>query len=155
MQDIAAALAASHAGTAYANMAALRAAKSFAGGNDLANAKLRLQWVVDNAKEDEMRDIARLRLAGVLLDEKNFAEALKLLDMKHVAAFDGLYADLRGDILTAQNKRAEARAAYQIALEKSDERSSYRQLVQIKLDAVGDVKTAVAIPDAKPAETKK
>ena len=102
-----------------------------------------------------MRDIARLRLAGVLLDEKNFAEALKLLDMKHVAAFDGLYADLRGDILTAQNKRAEARAAYQIALEKSDERSSYRQLVQIKLDAVGDVKTAVAIPDAKPAETKK
>ena len=155
VQDIAAALAASHAGTAYANMAALRAAKSFAGGNDLANAKLRLQWVVDNAKEDEMRDIARLRLAGVLLDEKNFAEALKLLDMKHVAAFDGLYADLRGDILTAQNKRAEARAAYQIALEKSDERSSYRQLVQIKLDAVGDVKTAVAIPDAKPAETKK
>ena len=155
VQDIAAALAASHAGTAYANIAALRAAKSFAGGNDLANAKLRLQWVVDNAKEDEMRDIARLRLAGVLLDEKNFAEALKLLDMKHVAAFDGLYADLRGDILTAQNKRAEARAAYQIALEKSDERSSYRQLVQIKLDAVGDVKTAVAIPDAKPAETKK
>ena len=155
VQDIAAALAASHSGTAYASMAALRAAKSFAGGNDLANARLRLQWVVDNAKEDEMRDIARLRLAGVLLDEKNFAEALKLLDVKHVAAFDGLYADLRGDILTAQNKRAEARAAYQIALEKSDERSSYRQLVQIKLDALGDVKTAVATPDAKPAETKK
>ena len=54
-------------------------------------------------------------------------------------AFDGLYADLKGDILATQNKRAEARAAYRIALEKSDPRSSYRQLVQVKLDAQGEV----------------
>ncbi|HTE16364.1 MAG TPA: tetratricopeptide repeat protein, partial [Burkholderiales bacterium] len=99
VQDIAAMLADSHAGTPYASMAALRAAKSFMAGNDLANAKQRLQWVVDKAKDEETRDIARLRLAGVLLDEKNHDEALKLLDAKHVAAFDGLYADLKGDIL--------------------------------------------------------
>ena len=155
VQDIAATLASSHAGTAYAGMAALRAAKSFVTANDLANAKPRLQWVIDNAKDDEMRDIARLRLAGVLLDEKNFDEALKLLDAKHVAAFDGLYADLRGDILGVQNKRAEARAAYQIALEKSDPRSSYRQLVQVKLDALGELKPVEAKPaEAKPAEVK-
>jgi predicted negative regulator of RcsB-dependent stress response len=138
VQDIAATLAGSHAGTAYASMAALRAAKSFAAVNDLANAKQRLQWVVDKGRDDEMRDIARLRLAGVLFDEKNYDEALKQLDVKHAAAFDGLYADLRADILAAQNKRAEARAAYQIALEKSDPRSSYRQLIQVKLDALGE-----------------
>jgi predicted negative regulator of RcsB-dependent stress response len=138
VQDIAATLASSHARTPYAGMAALRAAKLFATSNDLANAKQRLQWVVDNAKEDEMRDIARLRLAGVLLDEKKHDEALKLLDVKHVAAFDGLYADLKGDILGAQGKRAEARAAYLIALEKSDPRSTYRQLIQVKLDAMGE-----------------
>ncbi len=140
VQDIAATLAGSHAGTAYAGMAALRAAKSFAEANDLANAKLRLQWVVEHAKDDEMRDIARLRLAGVLFDEKKHDEALKLLDAKRVAAFDGLYADLRADILAAQNKNAEARAAYQIALEKSDPRSSYRQLIQVKLDALGEAR---------------
>jgi len=140
VQDIAATLAGSHAGTTYAGMAALRAAKSFAGANDLVNAKQRLQWVVEHAKDDEMRDIARLRLAGVLFDEKKHDEALKLLDAKHVAAFDGLYADLRADILAAQNKRAEARAAYQIALEKSDPRSSYRQLIQVKLDALGEAR---------------
>lgn len=151
VQEIAATLASSHPSTAYAGMAALRAAKSFVTGNDLANARQRLQWVVDNAKEDEMRDIARLRLAGILLDEKKHDEALKLLDAKHVAAFDGLYADLRGDVLALQNKRAEARAAYQIALEKTDARSSYRPLVQIKLDALGEV-TPV---NAKPAEAKK
>ena len=138
VQDIAATLVASHAGTPYASMAALRAAKSFAASNDLTNARLRLQWVVDNAKDDETRDIARLRLAGVLFDENKHDEALKLLDAKHVAAFDGLYADLRGDILAAQNKRAEARAAYQAALEKTDARSPYRQLLQIKLDALGE-----------------
>jgi predicted negative regulator of RcsB-dependent stress response len=138
VQDIAATLTSSHAGTAYASMAALRAAKSFAAANDLANARQRLQWVIDQARDDEMRDIARLRLAGVSFDEKKPDEALKLLDAKHAAAFDGLYADLRGDVLAAQEKRAEARAAYQSALEKSDPRSSYRQLIQLKLDALGE-----------------
>lgn len=160
VQDIAATLAGSHGGTAYAGMAALRAAKSLVTGNDLAGARQRLQWVIDNAKDDEMRDIARLRLAGVLLDEKNYAGALKLLEAKHVAAFDGLYADLKGDILAVQDQRAEARAAYQIALEKSDPRSSYRQLLQVKLDALGDVKAGdikagdVKPGDVKPAEVK-
>ncbi len=140
VQDIAAAIASSHASTAYASMAQLRAAKSLASDNDLAGAKLRLQWVIDNTKEEEMRDVARVRLAGVLLDEKKLDEALKLAETKHNAAFDGIYADMKGDILTAQGKRAEARAAYQIALEKLDQRSSYRQLLQVKLDAVGEVR---------------
>jgi predicted negative regulator of RcsB-dependent stress response len=138
VQDIAATLASSHGATPYASMAALRAAKSFVNGNDLANARQRLQWVIDNTKDEEMRDIARLRLAGVLLDEKKYDEALKLLDAKHVASFDSLYADLKGDIFAVQNKRAEARAAYQSALEKSDPRSNYRQLIQVKLDAMGE-----------------
>jgi predicted negative regulator of RcsB-dependent stress response len=140
VQDIAASIATGHGSTAYAAMAQLRAAKTFAASNDLAGATQRLQWVVEHAKEDEMRDVARLRLAGVLLDEKKFDEGLKLLEAKHAAAFDGMYADLKGDILAVQGKRAEARAAYQAALEKFDPRSSYRQLVQVKLDAVGEAK---------------
>ncbi|MBM3343338.1 MAG: tetratricopeptide repeat protein [Betaproteobacteria bacterium] len=138
VHDIAATLVSSHAGTPYAAMAAMRAAQSFAVMNDLANAKLRLQWVLDKAGDENLRDLARLRLAGVLLDEKNFDEALKLLDAKRSPAYDGLYADLRGDVLSAQNKRAEARAAYLTALEKIDVRSEYRQLVQVKLDALGE-----------------
>ena len=97
-----------------------------------------MQWVVDKAKDEEMRDVARLRLAGVLLDDKNYDEALKLLDAKHTAAFDALYADLKGDIMAVQKRRAEARGAYQAALEKTDPRSNYRQLIQVKLDAMGE-----------------
>jgi predicted negative regulator of RcsB-dependent stress response len=140
VQDIAASIAASHGSTAYAAMAQLRAARSLAAGNNLAGAKQRLQWVVENAREEEVRDVARLRLAGVLLDEKNPDEALKLVETKHAAAFDGLYADLKGDILAVQGKRVEARAAYQAALEKIDSRSSYRQLIQVKLDAMGEAR---------------
>ena len=140
VQDIAAAIAVSHASTAYASMAQLRAAKLLAAGNDLAGARSRLQWVIDNTKEEEMRDVARVRLAGVLLDEKKPDEALKLVETKHIAAFDGIYADMKGDILTVLGKRADARAAYQTALEKLDQRSSYRQLLQVKLDALGEAR---------------
>ena len=138
VQDIATSIVSSHGSTTYAVMAQLRAAKSLASANDLAGAKQRLQWVLENAKEDEVRDVARLRLAGVLLDEKNPDEALKLIEAKRSSAFDGMYADMKGDILAVQGKRDEARAAYQAALEKSDPRSTYRQLIQVKLDAVGE-----------------
>lgn len=140
VQDIATAIVSSHRSTAYAAMAQLRAAKAHAASSDLAGAKVRLQWVIEHAKEEEMRDVARLRLAGVLLDEKKPDEALKLLEAKHAAAFDGVYADVKGDILAVQGKRTEARAAYQTALDKSDPRSQYRQLIQVKLDAVGEAK---------------
>jgi len=140
VQDIAASIAASHGSTAYAAMAQLRAAKTLASANDLAGARQRLQWVIDKAKEPEVRDVARLRLAGILLDEKKPDEALKLIEAKPVAAFDGVYADLKGDIFAAQGKRAQAREAYQVALEKSDARSTYRQLLQVKIDSVGEAK---------------
>ena len=99
-----------------------------------------MQWVLDNAREDEQKDVARLRLAGVLLDEKKHDEALKLLDTPRGASFDSLYADMRGDILALLGRRAEARAAYQTALENSDPRSNYRPMIQVKLDTLGDAK---------------
>lgn len=138
--DIAAQIIDRHAGTQYAAMAALASAKIAFESGDLALAKTRLQWVIERAKEEEMRDVARLRLAGVLLDEKNYAEALRLVETKPAQAFSGLYADMKGDILVAQGKPAEARSAYRQALEKGDAKSSHHQLVQLKLDALGEAK---------------
>ena len=97
-------------------MAALSSAKAAATGGDLAGAKTQLKWVMDNARDEDIRDIARLRLAGVLLDEKSYAEALALVDAKVSESLAGLYAELKGDILSAQGKTAEARASYQLAL---------------------------------------
>ncbi len=140
VQDIAAVITDRYARTGYAAFAALAAAKAAFDGGDLAAAKTRLQWVVDNAREVETRDIARLRLAAVLLDEKKYDDALKLVDAPHADSLSALYADLEGDVLVAQGKPQEARAAYQLALDKSAGKSNYAALIHIKLDALGAAK---------------
>jgi predicted negative regulator of RcsB-dependent stress response len=140
VRDIAAQIIDSAGASQYAGMAALAAAKAGVATGELEEAKKRLQWAAEHAKEEEMRDVARLRLAGVLLDEKKHDEALKLLSAKSGEAFAMLYADLRGDVLSAQGKAAEARAAYQQALDRSEPNSNYRRLVELKMDALGEAK---------------
>jgi predicted negative regulator of RcsB-dependent stress response len=122
--------------TAYAQMAALAAAKAAFDANDLKTAKAQLQWAVDHGN-DEYKSVARLRLSGVLLDEKAFDQALAILNGEFLPQFAAEVADRKGDVLVAQNKLAEARTAYQAALDKMDKRHPGRQIVQIKLEAIG------------------
>lgn len=138
VRDIANRIVGSYGSTPYGAFAALSAARASFESGDLADAKSRLTWVLENAREDAVKDIARLRLAAVLLDEKSFAEALKLVETRPGDAMTALYADLKGDILLAQGNRAEARNAYQLALDRSEAGSPYRAAVQLKLDALGD-----------------
>lgn len=140
INDAAAAVTDKYSSTAYAARAALLAAQVNEQVKDLARAKTQLHWVIDHAGEDTLKDVARLRLAAVLLDEKNYADALALLEAKHPESFDGLYADLRGDVLGAQGKIDEARSSYKLAYEKIDAQSMYRNLIQMKLDALGAAK---------------
>ena len=140
VRDIAAQITDKYARTPYAAMAALSAARANFETGDLAASKVQLQWVIEHAREEELQDVARLRMAGVLLDEKKYDEALAVVDGKHGEPFAGLFADLKGDILLAQGKRADARGAYQQALAKSDLKSPYRPTIQAKLDALGETK---------------
>lgn len=140
VRDIAGQIESSHARTHYAALAGLAAAKSDVETGDLASAKKRLERVVSGTKEDELRDIARLRLARVQFDEKDLGGALKTLEAARGPAFEGLFADLRGDVLYAQGKRSDARTAYQLARDKSEATSPLRQIIQMKLDALGEGK---------------
>jgi predicted negative regulator of RcsB-dependent stress response len=127
-----------YAGTAYASMGALTSARFFFDKGDLKDAKAQLQWVIDKSGSEEFRDLARLRLANVLLDEKSFDEALKLLEASHGASFDAQFALLRGDILVAKRKPVEAKAAYKLALEKTDAKNTgVRDSIQARIDALG------------------
>lgn len=140
INDAAAAVVDNYGSSAYAQRAALLSAMTSIQAKDVARAKTQLQWVIDHAGEEGLKNVARLNLASVLLDEKNYAEALKLLDARHPDSFAGLYADLKGDVLGAQGKPEEARAAYQQALEKIDAKGAYHNLVQMKLDMLGGKK---------------
>ena len=87
------------------------------------------------------------------IDEKQFDKALATLEAKHSPAFDGLYADLRGDALAAAGRAADARAAYETALAKLDPKSTYRNYVQVKHDAIpGTQKVASDGPQAAPSQ---
>jgi len=127
--------------TAYGQMAGLMTARAYADAGDMAGAKNALQWVVDNAEDEEFKNLARLRLAGLLLDEKSFDHALKLLDPaqagKMTPEMAGAFADRRGDVKLGQGDKAAARGEYEKALQTLPQSSPLRQLVQIKLDAVG------------------
>jgi len=125
------------AGTAYAPRAALLYAKMLYDSGDKAGARAQLQWIVDHSSEDELKAIARFRLAQAMLDEKQYDDALKILDVKIDDAFVPLFADLKGDILVAAGRNAEAKAAYETALAKIDPKSPYRAFVQVKFDALG------------------
>jgi predicted negative regulator of RcsB-dependent stress response len=126
-----------YAGTAYAARAALIAAKANYAANDPKSAQAQLEWARSHAKEDALRAIAQLQLAALQYDEKQYDAALKTLDEKHDAGYDGLFADLKGDVLAAQGKKAEARAAYAEALTKLDAEGQYRRHTERKLDALG------------------
>ena len=126
-----------YSGTVYAARAALLVAKANSEANDTKSAKAQLQWAMEHTKEASIRAIAQLQLAAIQLDEKQYDMALKTLADQHDPAFDGLIADLKGDVLVAQGKRTEARKAYKEALGKLDETSHYRRYTEHKLEALG------------------
>jgi predicted negative regulator of RcsB-dependent stress response len=123
--------------TAYGQMSALVASRVLYDAGDLAAAKSQLQWAIDHGDE-AYSHLARVRLAGVLLDEKAYDKGLALLKDEPPAAFVALYADRRGDLLAAQDKRDDARTAYRKALDKlGQDEPAMRQIIQFKLDALG------------------
>lgn len=123
--------------TGYAQMAALMAAKVAFDANDLKTASTQLQWAADNARDEEYKALAKIRLAAIYLDQKTYDEGMKVLSGTFPPAFESEVADRKGDLLVAQDKLEEARSAYQLALEKMDQKNPGRQLVQLKLDAIG------------------
>ena len=121
----------------YVEMSVLIAAKSAYDSGDIKHAKELLNSIVGTTKNEEYRALAKIRLSGILLDEKSFDDAAKLINSDFPEEFLADQADRRGDILVAQGKVEEARKAYQTALEKMKDKSAGKPLVQIKLDAIG------------------
>ena len=100
-----------YAATGYAPRAELLYAKMLYDAGDRKGASAQLSWVIDHATEDELKAVARYRLAEIQVDEKQYDPALATLDARHPAPFDGLYADLRGDALAGAGRSREACAS--------------------------------------------
>ena len=142
--------------TAYAEQAALLAARIYHDKGNLDAAKGALAWVAGKASDDGYQAVARLRLSGMLLEAKAYDEALQQLTAPMPSDFNALAADRRGDILLAQGKKAEAKAQYEAAYKGLDERSDYRRIIEVKLNALGvDPVVKVAAPAPAASEAAK
>jgi predicted negative regulator of RcsB-dependent stress response len=126
-----------HPRTVHAQQAGLVAAKVQLDKGKEDDARATLAWVADTGRHEDLAALARLRLAGVLLDAKKYDEALAQLDAAKLCSFAALGADRRGDVLAAQGRAADAVAAYQAAWKGIPESMDYRRLVEAKLTALG------------------
>jgi predicted negative regulator of RcsB-dependent stress response len=124
-------------GTPYAGRAAVFAAKANFAANDSKSAKSQLEWAIENAKESAVKAIAGLQLAGILYEEKSYDEANKVITAIADKGYEGLKANLQGDVLLAQGKQTEAKKAYQTALENLDAQGKLHQYTQQKLESLG------------------
>jgi predicted negative regulator of RcsB-dependent stress response len=136
----------------FTQQAGLIAARVAAEKGQYDAARASLGWVADSAGETEYRAVARLRLAGLLLDLKRYDEALKVLDGIEGTEFAALAADRRGDILLAEGKADDAKAAYQKAWAAMDAKLDYRRLIEAKLNLLGVQATAGAASGAGAAK---
>src|SRR4029453_14163521 len=91
IRDVSAQLMDKFGGTAYGPRAALAGAKSNFDAGDAEGAALQLRWAIEHAKDEGIAATARLRLAAVLLDEKKYDDALKLLGAGYPDAYAGLF----------------------------------------------------------------
>ena len=137
-----------YGGTAFAQQAGLLVAKVLLEKGQAEPAKAALQWVAGKSSDEGYQAIARLRLAGLLLETRAYDEALKQL-AGMPREFEALAADRRGDIYNLQGKKNEARAEYTKAWQGLAPENDYRTLVEVKLTSLGvDVQT---LKPAQPA----
>lgn len=120
--------------TTYGKMAALMLARTSAVKNNYAEAKKQLQWVIDNTKVPALRQIARLRMARILITEGKANDSLSLLKNVDDKSFIGLIDEVRGDAYLASNNTEKARSAYQLAISELPNAEVVRPLLQMKYD---------------------
>jgi len=149
VREIAGELIEKYPSTTYAAMGAMLSARAQVEFGDSKTAHAQLQWVASNSKDDLIRDLARLREATLLADEKSYDDALKLLSIAPQIELAARFDELKGDVFVAQGKKADAATAYADALAAVDKlpksegvnpHEAYREMIQTKIDSLGVAK---------------
>jgi len=126
-----------YATTPYAGRAAVFLSKSNFSAQQIGEAKAELEWAIANATETSVQAIASIQLATLLLDEKDYAGAEKVLGANIDQGYAGLKDNLLGDVFIAQGKSEEAKKAYESALANLDDEGRLKLFTQQKLDSLG------------------
>jgi len=122
-----------YASTPYASLVSLAMAKKAVEDKDTGAAKTSLQWVLDNAKQAQIKHTARIRLIALLINDKEYDTALALINVKQTGGYAGIYNELHGDLLLAQGNVSAAHSAYDKALQSEGLSSASREIISAKL----------------------
>jgi predicted negative regulator of RcsB-dependent stress response len=117
--------------------------------NQIDQAKKHLQWAVSNASDEGYLALARLRLAGLLIQSKEYDLAVAQLSNKAPSAFQPLFDDRLGDIAILQGQTEKALNFYQKSWKGFDGSADYRRIVEVKLASLGQA------PDTNPVTQDK
>jgi predicted negative regulator of RcsB-dependent stress response len=139
--------------SSYAQQAGLLAAKTFYEKGNLDASKKALATVAEKASDVGYQAIAKLRLSSALIESKNYDDALKQVSGTFPKEFQPMAADRRGDVLALQDKPAEAKAEYVKAYKGFEEKSGYRRLVEVKLNALGGDPVTTVVTDIAAKDT--
>jgi predicted negative regulator of RcsB-dependent stress response len=123
--------------TPYADQADLLIARMHVDEGELANAITRLSNVMNNSKDQDLRAVARLRIARVLIDQHKPDEAIKLLDAVANVSFGARYHEVRGDALVAKQDTAGALKEYAAALSEPNGHGIERAYIELKMTDLG------------------
>lgn len=128
-------LADDYASTTQASLGGLQMAKILVFSGDLPAARDALSNVAKNGA-DEFAWVAKIRMAGVMLDENNAKGALDVLSGTPDKDMAPLVNDRKGDVHAALGNLEEARAAWKLAADALTAGSPTRELVLRKLQSV-------------------
>ena len=137
--------------TTYAGQSGLAMARLYMDKNRDQDAADALLAVVESDASDELRHVARLRLARIYLYQEKAQDVVDLLTAEDTAAFAAAYGEVLGDAYTALEQFSEAQQAYQAALlDPLSQGTVDQQLVQWKALDLPEPETA-ASESAEPA----
>lgn len=122
--------------TPYAALAALMLAKSAVLDNRLNVAATQLHWVINHGSQKDLREIAALRLARVLIAQNKPDEAISLLSKGFGETYLPLTQRLIGDAWLAKGDRQQARDAYEEALAGAQSMRLPTKTLEMKINAL-------------------
>lgn len=108
------------ADTPYAALVSLAQARHAYENGDAESAIMHMRWAIENSAEADVKHVASLRLARILIAQKQYDEAESVLLGEHPAAFTAGYEELKGDLYVARGEIAQARVAYDKAINAAD-----------------------------------
>lgn len=145
--------------SAYAGLSALILASADVSEDNLSEASADLQWILTHQANQDLKDIARVRLARISLEQGEPQDAIKILNpisQTYFVSFEMTLGDAY--VLLGQNDQAEN--AYQAALDRmssdqmdSDQDPGLLHLIQMKLANLPSINSGVNVREKSQGAT--